>query len=266
MAMNILGYATVNWINYGLSFAGGAVAWRFPIAFQFFFIFILFATVPWLPESPRWLLAHGHDVKAVEILASLEAKPVDDPYIATQRNEMEYTIAYERENSIRWRDIFLGKAGRDSKTLRRLILGAGSQFMQQFGGINIMSYYLPTVLMKYVGLSNSMARLLTACNATSYFIFASLAVTLVERWGRRGLMLFSTFGQFLSFLIITILLSFAQSDPDSKKYGSASIAFFFLFHIAFGMGMLGVPWLYPTEVNSLPMRTKGAAVATATDW
>lgn len=30
--------------------------------------------------------------------------------------------------------------------------------------------------------------------------------------------------------------------------------------------MLGVPWLYPTEINSLPMRTKGAAVATATDW
>jgi hypothetical protein len=30
--------------------------------------------------------------------------------------------------------------------------------------------------------------------------------------------------------------------------------------------MLGIPWLYPTEINSLPMRTKGAAVATATDW
>ena len=30
--------------------------------------------------------------------------------------------------------------------------------------------------------------------------------------------------------------------------------------------MLGVPWLYPTEINSLPMRTKGAAVATATNW
>lgn len=35
---------------------------------------------------------------------------------------------------------------------------------------------------------------------------------------------------------------------------------------SFGVGMLGIPWLYPTEVNSLPMRTKGAAVATATNW
>ena len=53
MLMNLAGYCLVNWINYGLSFHGGSVAWRFPIAFQFIFIFVLFATVPWLPESPR---------------------------------------------------------------------------------------------------------------------------------------------------------------------------------------------------------------------
>lgn len=53
MMMNIAGYAFVNWINYGLSFAGGAVAWRFPLALQLLFITILWSTTPWLPESPR---------------------------------------------------------------------------------------------------------------------------------------------------------------------------------------------------------------------
>jgi hypothetical protein len=53
MMMNIAGYAFVNWINYGLSFAGGAVAWRFPLALQLLFIAILWSTTPWLPESPR---------------------------------------------------------------------------------------------------------------------------------------------------------------------------------------------------------------------
>lgn len=126
-----------------------------------------------------------------------------------------------------------------------------------------MSYYLPLVLINSVGLSNSMSRLLSACNATSYFVFACVAVIMVERFGRRGLMLMSTFGQFACFLIITILLRFAENDP---KYGTASVAFFFLYYIAFGIGMLGVPWLYPTEINSLPMRTKGAAVSSATNW
>jgi len=55
MAMNIAGFCLVNWINYGLSFVEGSVAWRFPLAFQFVFIFILFGTVPWLPESPRYV-------------------------------------------------------------------------------------------------------------------------------------------------------------------------------------------------------------------
>lgn len=126
-----------------------------------------------------------------------------------------------------------------------------------------MSYYLPLVLINSVGLSNSMSRLLSACNATSYFVFACVAVIMVERFGRRGLMLISTFGQFACFLIITILLRLAENDA---KYGTASVAFFFLYYIAFGIGMLGVPWLYPTEINSLPMRTKGAAVSSATNW
>ncbi|KAJ5593981.1 uncharacterized protein N7459_000189 [Penicillium hispanicum] len=266
MMMNIAGYCLVNWINYGLSFAGGAIAWRLPLALQMIFLIILWSTTPWLPESPRWLLAHGREEEAVEVISCLEAKPMDDPFVIAQRNEIEFTIRYEHENAVRWRDLLKRDKKNDTKTLRRLLLGAGSQFMQQFGGINIMSYYLPTVLKTSVGLSEEMSRLLTACNAISYMIFAGLAVLLVERMGRRGLMILSTFGQFLCFLIITILLCLSEKEVNGKAYASASVAFFFLFHGSFGIGMLGVPWLYPTEINSLPMRTKGAAVATATDW
>ncbi|GFF40254.1 sugar transporter STL1 [Aspergillus udagawae] len=264
MALNVSGFALVNWINYGLSFKGGALAWRLPIALQFFFIFVLYATVPWLPESPRWLLSHGNNEQALDVISRIEAKPADDPYIITQYNEIEYSINYERENAVSWTDLLLRcQKTNDTLTLRRILLGAGTQALQQFQGINIMSYYLPLVLINSVGLSNSMSRLLSACNATSYFVFACVAVLMVERFGRRGLMLMSTFGQFACFLIITILLRFAENDA---RYGTASVAFFFLYYIAFGIGMLGVPWLYPTEINSLPMRTKGAAVSSATNW
>ena len=211
-------------------------------------------------------MGQGRVAEAVEVIACIEAKSVNDPYISTQRNEIEYSIQYERDNAVSWRDLFLGKKTNDTKTLRRLILGAGTQFMQQFEGVNVISYYLPTVLMESVGLSNDMSRLLTACNAVSYFVFTSGAVLLVERWGRRGLMMISTVGQFFSFLLITIMLRFSDTQPNGEKFASASIAFFFLFYIAFGLGMLGVPWLYPTEISSLPMRTKTAAVSTATNW
>ncbi|OAA64572.1 General substrate transporter [Niveomyces insectorum RCEF 264] len=265
MSMNIAGFCLCNWLNFGVSFVGGSFAWRFPLAFQFVFIFILFATVPWLPESPRWLLAHGHTDEATEVLAALENKPTNDPFVVTERKEIEYSVQYEREHGMDWRQIFTKKAG-STKTLRRLLLGAGTQFMQQFGGINIMSYYMPTVLTTYVGVSTEMARLLTGVNATTYLIFASAAVPMVERWGRRWLMLLSTAGQFVSFLVITILLSVADGKPSGSGVSTATIPFFFLFFCSFGGGMLGVPWLYPTEINSLPMRTKGAALATMTNW
>lgn len=198
-------------------------------------------------------------------MAAIEAKAEDDPFIIAQRNEIQYGVQYEREHAVRWRDIFKGQKD-STKTLRRLLLGAGTQFMQQLGGINIMSYYLPSVLIIYVGVSSETARLLTAVNSVTYLIVSGIAIPLVDKIGRRGLMLWSTFIQFLCFLIITILLRFSETSANGTAIATASIAFFFLYYMGFGIGMLGVPWLYPTEINSLPMRTKGAAVATATNW
>lgn len=180
-----------------------------------------------ISDKPRWLLAHGREEEAIEVISCLEAKPIDDPFVIAQRNEIDFAVSYERENAVRWRDL-LKQNQNDTKTMRRLLLGAGTQFMQQMGGINICSYYLPTVLVNAVGLEETMARLLTACNAISYLIFSGLAVLLVERMGRRGLMMLSTFGQGLCFLIITILLSFSQNGINPKAFGSASVAFFFL--------------------------------------
>lgn len=53
MILNIFGFSVSNWMTFGFSFLSGGITWRFPLAFQFVFIIVLFATVPWLPESPR---------------------------------------------------------------------------------------------------------------------------------------------------------------------------------------------------------------------
>jgi hypothetical protein len=58
MIMNIAGFSLSNWMTFGFSFLNGGISWRFPLAFQFIFIFILYGTVPWLPESPRYTLSH----------------------------------------------------------------------------------------------------------------------------------------------------------------------------------------------------------------
>ncbi|KAI5865122.1 general substrate transporter [Durotheca rogersii] len=268
MGLNIFGLSLSNWVNYGMSYTQGSVVWRFPVALQLVFCIILFCTVPWLPESPRWLLAHGRETEATSILADLDDLPVDDPHIAAKKNEILFSIEYERKNASNWGDLLRGRTGAGTKTIRRLILGSGTQAIQQFGGINIMSYYLPTVLIESVNLEESMARLIAACASVVYLAAALAAAPLVERLGRRMMMMVSTGIQLFCFLLITILLSLSEKPgyAHQVEVAEASIVWFFVYYIGFGLGMLGIPWLYPTEINSLPMRTKGAALATMTNW
>ncbi|GAB1199988.1 hypothetical protein APSETT444_009348 [Aspergillus pseudonomiae] len=131
LGLNVGGYCIVNWINYGLSFHEGPIAWRLPIALQLVLVIMLFLTVPWLPESPRWLIAHNRHEEAAEVLACIEGMSIDDPYITTQHNEIRFSIQYERDNAVRWRDLLLRRQSDGTKTLRRLLLGAGTQAIQQ---------------------------------------------------------------------------------------------------------------------------------------
>lgn len=81
----------------------------------------------------RWLIAHEREDEAFEILADLEGKDPNDPFILTQHKEIVYAVQYEKKNAIPWSKLLMGKTGSGggTKTMRRIILGAGSQAMQQ---------------------------------------------------------------------------------------------------------------------------------------
>lgn len=124
--MNIAGFSLSNWMTYGFSFASGSISWRFPIAFQLVFSVIIYATVPWLPESPRWLLAHDQLDEGVAVLVALEGSDAtkDDKEIIKERDIILEALRIERETAPSWRDILRGNTG-DTGMMQRLILGAG---------------------------------------------------------------------------------------------------------------------------------------------
>ena len=202
----------------------GPVAWRIPLAFQFIFIAILYATVPWLPESPRWLVTKGKITEAELVLADIEGTEIEDPYVQTELAEIKWAAEYEKTHVVRLRDLVRGKRTSEggNSTLRRLLLGMGAQAMQQLSGINVTSYYLPTVLIQSVGFSNRMARLLAACNSVSYLLFSIIGVPNVERWGRRKMLMFAAAGQCFCYLIITVLLRFNEMPGYAHKDQVAS--------------------------------------------
>lgn len=172
-------------------------------------------------------------------------------------SEIQYSVEYEQANSISFSDILRGRAHEKAgtKTVRRLILGMGAQAMQQFSGINVTSYYLPTVLTKSVGLDESLARLLTACNSVQYLLFSLIGIPNVERWGRRMLMMFGAAGMCFCYIFITALIRYNEMPgyAHREEVASASVAFFFLYYVFFGIGMQGVPWcMFNTQASPFP--------------
>ncbi|KAG6852890.1 hypothetical protein C0991_008340 [Blastosporella zonata] len=95
-----------------------------------------------------------------------------------------------------------------------------------------------------------------------------MGLLLIEKAGRRKLMMWGAAGQFLCYAFISGLLSKADDPEHGKQFGAGATAFFFLYYLFFGIcwQASGVPWLYPTEINSLSMRTKGVALGTASNW
>ncbi|KAJ7472045.1 general substrate transporter [Mycena latifolia] len=267
MVMNIAGFSLSNWMTYGFSYVQGSASWRFPIAFQLAFSVILLGTIPWLPESPRWLLMHGHEAEGVAVLVALQGggATAEDDYIVDQKVEILEAVQLEKDSAPSWSDIFHMRAG-ETGMIQRLLLGAGAQLMQQLVGINVTSYYLPLVLQNSVGLSNNLSRLLAACNSVSYLLFSFAGIVLIERAGRRKLMMWGAAGQCVCYMFISGFLSQADDPVYGVRYGAGATVFFFTYYLFFGICWQGVPWLYPVEINSLSMRTKGAALATAANW
>ncbi|KXT03859.1 hypothetical protein AC578_8939 [Pseudocercospora eumusae] len=266
MANCITGFSISNWLTLAFSFAPKDVAWRFPLAFQIFFTLCIWAMCPFLPDSPRLLIRKGKYEEAKEVLAALQghgATP-ESPDVRAQFDVIKDILDREQMQSYTWWQLLTGRG--PAGVLRRMMLGAWMQAMNQVSGINVTSYYMSYIFINALGISELLSRILAACGSVDYLIFACLAYFVIERYGRRKVMMCSAFACSICWIVIAIATGLSEKGGDSYVLGSVAVAFFFAFFASFGMGVLGVPWLYPTEINALEMRTKGASLAMATNW
>jgi MFS family permease len=148
-----------------------------------------------------------------------------------------------------------------------MTLGAWMQAMNQISGINITSYYMSYVFINALNIHETLSRILAAAGSIDYLLFACLAYFVIERYGRRKVMMCSAAACGTCWVVIAIVLGISdEGRGDKYKLGIVAVSFFFVFFASFGMGVLGVPWLYPTEINALSFRAKGASLAMATNW
>ncbi|KAM3413823.1 hypothetical protein BST61_g10506 [Cercospora zeina] len=254
----IFGVMFVGWLEFGLYFAReSSASFRFPIAFQAFFPIIVMIMVPMLEESPRWLAGKDRWEDARIVLSKLEDEPEDSEFVAEQLLTIRQSL--ELENQGHSGNPF---ARTKNRHLNRTLIAIGVNILAQMSGVNVITFYSNTILQQRLGYSAVLSRIISSCLQTWQFIMATSAVFLIDRFGRRRLLIT---GAFLM-CVANAGLAGLQSDVTNKTAAGCSLFFYFLALAAFPIGLFLIPFMYSSEIAPLRIRAKVTAMSGCSNW
>lgn len=246
-------------MDYGTSFTESSFQWRFPLAFQAVFAILLVLQVIGLPETPRWLVQHDRHEEARAVVGAIENKPSNDPEVI--RTVLDIQVGVEEEHKggpFRFKELFTWG---DEQNFRRLLIIISVELGQQFTGSNMINYYGPVMFQTTMGMGRNLAMILGGAIQCTYLVGSAIPVLLMDRFGRRTLLMICSIGLCFCFVMVSILLSLENTNA---AYGAT--AFIFIFQLFYGTGWLPVPWFYPSEISTTRTRTRMQAIASGWNW
>lgn len=262
-SMIAIGTFVAYWVVFGLSYVDTSVQWRFPVAFQAIFGIVLFGAIINMPESPRWLIAHDKKDEANYVLAALNDVDITDDLVIAESGVITDGVNRFARAEVGFKELF---SGGKLQHFSRMIIGASTQFFQQFTGCNASIYYL-TVLFENLGMGENFEKLpliMGGVFATVYALATIPSFFLIDRLGRRALFLIGATGQAVAFTItFACLIPDGGQNQETAKGAAVGI---FLFIAFFAFTLLPLPWIYPPEINPLRTRTVASAISTCTNW
>ncbi|CUM65269.1 uncharacterized protein PRCAT00002902001 [Priceomyces carsonii] len=252
---NIIGYASSIWVDYGFSYIEGDLSWRSPLFVQCVMGFLLFLGSFVIVETPRWLLDHNHDIEGMIVISDLYADgDVEDEAAKSEyRNIKENVLIARVEGGERSYNYLFNKYA------KRLSVACFSQMFAQLNGINIISYYAPMIF-ESAGWVGRQAILMTGINAIIYVLSTIPPWYLVDRWGRKPLLLSGALLMGIPLLLIAYSLHL-----NNKHTPGIVVVCVIVTNAAFGYSWGPIPWL-TSEIFPNSVRSKGAAMSTATNW
>ncbi|KAK9382683.1 general substrate transporter [Kockiozyma suomiensis] len=261
-AYNIMWYggATIAaWVTYGTYYMGDTNnwSWRIPSMLQALFPVCQLALIYFVPESPRFLIFHDRIDEARKILVNYHADGDENsPLISFELSEIIQTLELEKQQKNIGFGVLFAKKNR-----RRAFISVMIPFMQQMSGNGLVSYYLSLVL-KSIGISSAPQQLIINGGLCLYnWGIAVILMGFIPKFGRRTLLLTSTLLMLVMFVIWTVLSAVNQQrNFEDKSLGKGVLAMIFLYYLSYNIGLLGLPYLYLTEVLPYYIRTQGMSL------
>ena len=224
--------------------------WRGMLGMETLPAILFFIIIFFIPESPRWLIVRGKDLKAVNILEKIynsitEAK--------SQLNETKSVLTSETKSE--WS--LLMKPG----IFKAVIIGVCIAILGQFMGVNAVLYYGPSIF-ENAGLSGGDSLFYQVLVGLVNTLTTVLALVIIDKVGRKKLVYYGVSGMVVSLVLIGLYFLFG----DSLGVSSLFLLVFFLFYVfCCAVSICAVVFvllseMYPTKVRGLAMSIAGFAL------
>jgi len=279
-----LGIMISYWIGYGTNFISStsSVSWRIPLAVQCIPALMLMIGVWFVPESPRHLVNIGKEAKAQQVLAYIRNTDLEDELMNIEFLEIRAEVIFEKEviaerypdlvNRGPWSDAVIELL--EISTLfstwdlfKRTATGGLTMFFQQWTGIDAIVNYAPTIFTS-IGLTGNTTSLLASGVVGVLFVISVIpAIQLIDKVGRRSLMLAGTAGMLLMLILVAALdSSFGDTWATHRGASWFTVVCIWLYIGCFGFSWGPTSWCVISEIFPLSIRGPGIAFSASSNW